>query len=230
MTADRGGRAEHDRISAGAALLGLRGEPLVLASASPRRRELLERLGLALVCLPANIEEGNRRAHESPAAYVVRLAREKAAAVRARARELGAHALLAADTIVDLEGDVLEKPADRADALRLLSRLEGRWHRVWTGLCVTLLRDEREVWGTEMSEVHFTGLSGEDRERYVDTGEPMDKAGAYGIQGYGGLFVPEIRGDYFNVMGLPLARLRSLVRFVEGGGAGEHSSSARGSA
>jgi septum formation protein len=199
----------------GARLLGLRGLPLALASRSPRRRELLERLGVPIVVLPSGVVEGNRRDHETPGDYVQRLAAEKARAIAEPAREMGAYACLGADTIVEVDGDVLEQPVDRADAVRLLGRIGGRWHCVWTGLALLLVADGRLGLTVETSRVWFDRLEGDELELYLDTGEPMDKAGAYGIQGWGGIFVPRIEGDYFNVMGLPLAALRRLCRAVD---------------
>ncbi len=205
----------HGGLSPGAALLGLRGEPLILASLSPRRRELLRMLSLRYETLVPEVAEGNRDTDETPEGYVERLARAKARWVP---RGLPGHAVLAADTIVCLDGDVLEKPSDTEDARHLLRRLSGRWHEVYTGICLRRLSDERTVAGHERSRVLFATLPPELIEAYIATGEPRDKAGAYGIQGYGGLLVDRIEGCYFNVMGLPLARLRRLVREMEEGG------------
>jgi septum formation protein len=203
-------------LGPGPRLLGLRGVPLALASRSPRRRELLERLGVPLIVLPSGVAEGNRRDDEGPGDYVRRLAGEKARAIEVAARSLGAHACVGADTIVEVDGDVLEQPRDRDDAIRLLRRIGGRWHEVWTGLALLRCADGRLGTTVEISRVWFEELAPEDLEEYLRTGEPMDKAGAYGIQGWGGIFVPRIEGDYFNVMGLPLAALRRLCREVEG--------------
>lgn len=197
------------------ALLGLSAGPLLLASGSPRRRELLARIGVPLVVAASNVPEGDRTADESPRDYVIRLARDKARSSTERARAARAHAILGADTIVELEGDVLEKPVDAAEADAMLARLSGRWHRVWTGVAVIRVADGRLVQEAESSRVRFAELSSDDRRLYVETGEPLDKAGAYGIQGIGGLFIPEIDGDYFNVMGLPLALLGRLCRELE---------------
>ncbi|MFN8548950.1 MAG: Maf family protein [Candidatus Eisenbacteria bacterium] len=119
------------------------------------------------------------------------------------------------DTVVDLDDVVLEKPSNELEADLFLTRMGNRWHTVWTGLHLVRLRDERAVAGVESSRVFFSELDAETRRRYIETGEPMDKAGGYGIQGYGGLFVPRIEGDYFNVMGLPLALLRRLCHELE---------------
>lgn len=200
-------------LSRGAILLGLKGEPVILASLSPRRRELLRMLGIQYETLVPGVAEGNRSAGETSAAYVERLAIEKALWVPSG---LNGYAVLAADTVVCLEGDVIEKPADAEHARLLLTRLSGRWHEVYTGVCLRRLRDGRIVAGHERSRVLFDELSPATIETYIATGEPMDKAGAYGIQGYGGLLVRRIEGCYFNVMGLPLARLRSLAGELEG--------------
>jgi septum formation protein len=203
-------------INPGLRLLGLRGGPLVLASRSPRRRELLERLQVPVQVLHSNVREGNRRAEETPEQYVLRLSREKAEACLDQAAALRAYACLGADTIVEVDGAVLEQPDDRRHAVELLNLIGGRWHEVWTGLTLILLGSGRRASTSEMSRVYFEKLSEDDLQVYLDTGEPMDKAGAYGIQGWGGIFVPRIEGDYFNVMGLPLAALRRVCKEVEG--------------
>jgi septum formation protein len=202
-------------LTAGAVLLGLRGEPLLLASASPRRRELLRMLGLRHTAQAPDVAEGNRAAAEGPDAYVERLAREKADWIPS---DTPAYAVLGADTIVLLDGDVLEKPHDATHAIELLTRLSGRWHEVLTGICLRRLTDGASVVGHERSRVRFARLDPGVVEAYVATGEPLDKAGGYGIQGYGGLLVERIEGCYFNVMGLPLSRLRGLALDLEGRG------------
>jgi septum formation protein len=203
-------------LGPGAVLLGLRGVPLALASRSPRRRALLERLGIPLIVIPSGVPEGDRRAEETPASYVQRLAAAKAAAISDEAGRAGAYACLGADTVVEVEGEVLEQPRDRADAARLLGIIGGRWHTVWTGLALSIPARGARGSDVEASRVFFERLGAAELEAYLDTGEPMDKAGAYGIQGWGGIFVPRIEGDYFNVMGLPLAALRRLCLSVEG--------------
>ena len=185
----------------------------ILASASPRRRELLEHLGIAeLHVIPA---EGEERAPAglSPAELVRHLAYCKAEEV---AERLGAGAdrlIIAADTVVVLDGQVLGKPRDAEDAVRMLSKLSGRAHKVYTGLAV--FRGNKKLQGTECSSVHFRALDAREIEAYVATGEPLDKAGAYGIQGRASLFVTGIEGDYFNVVGLPLCRLGLMLREVD---------------
>jgi septum formation protein len=199
-------------LTAGAALLGLRGEPILLASASPRRQELLRMLGLRHTVCPPEVVEGNRSGSETPEGYVERLAREKAEWIPA---DVASYAVLGADTIVLLDGDVLEKPHDAAHAIELLGRLSGRWHEVLTGICLRRLTDGAVAVGHERSRVCFADLEPRVIEAYVATGEPLDKAGGYGIQGYGGLLVERIEGCYFNVMGLPLSRLRRLAQELE---------------
>jgi septum formation protein len=178
---------------------------IVLASASPRRRELLQQIGLSFEVQPANVDE---RAPEPlpPGALVEYLARIKAEAVaKARPGDL----VIGSDTIVVIDGEVLGKPADRAEAIAMLHRLNGRQHQVMTG--VALVQGARQLVAHEVTEVFFRTLTDAEIERYVDSGEPMDKAGAYGIQGRAGAMIAGIRGDYFNVVGLPLARLTQML-------------------
>jgi septum formation protein len=185
--------------------------PLVLASGSPRRRHVLEQLGLAFEVAPAPAEvETPWGGDEAPVAFAERLARAKAAAVRANRHE---EIVLAADTIVVLDGSVLEKPRDEADARAMLFRLAGREHIVHTAVAIEAPggRDERNaVLGVESTGVRFRPLGVEEIAAYVATGEPLDKAGAYGIQGYGAALVESVRGCYFNVMGLPVTRVLAL--------------------
>jgi septum formation protein len=177
---------------------------VILASASPRRRELLTLAGIAHEVWPANIDESYKLG-ETPREHAERLAREKAATIDAP------HAVVVgSDTIVVVDGDVLGKPRDRAHAADMLRRLSGRSHLVMTGVAVRW--EGRMV--SELVEVGvtFRALSEDDVQRYIDTGEPMDKAGAYGIQGFGATIVDRVDGDYFAVMGLSLARLVALFR------------------
>jgi septum formation protein len=202
-------------IAAGLRLLGLRGAPLALASRSPRRRELLARLEIPLVIVDGDVNEG-WDGRENAASYVERLAGEKLDAAQAAARAKAAYACVTADTVVVIDGLILEKPDDREHAVALLERISGRWHEVFTGVAVERMSDGRRVVGHERTRVRLDLENEQIRDLYLSTGEPMDKAGAYGIQGWGGIFVPEIQGDYFNVMGLPLPRLRRLcVRLEE---------------
>ncbi len=182
------------------------GIPLVLASSSPRRRELLGLLGLVPEVVPADIDE-SWRPGEQPTPHAERLAREKAAAVHRPDA-----VVVAADTIVVVDGDILGKPADGADAARMLARLEGRDHVVHTAMAVAYRGDT--VSGVETTRVWFRPLDAATIAGYVATAEPLDKAGAYGIQGYGAVLVERIEGDYFTVMGLGLGRLAQLLRAV----------------
>jgi septum formation protein len=180
--------------------------PIVLASQSPRRAELLGRLGLEFEIRPADIDE-SYRGHEMPADHAERLARGKAlAAAHGRPDAL----VIGSDTIVVLGDDVLGKPADERQAVEMLQRLSGREHQVFTGIAV--VRGERIESSIERVRVRFRVLSARECQEYVATGEPMDKAGAYGIQGYGAALVDAIEGDYFAVMGLPIARMLELIR------------------
>jgi septum formation protein len=176
-------------------------EILTLASGSPRRRQLLEMLGIPLRVVPSNIPEVRRPA-ETPVDYVERLAREKALSVPGGL-------VLGADTTVVVRDEVLEKPADPADALRMLRKLQGRTHQVVTS--VALVASEAVHQATDVTSVVFRRLSDELLEAYVATGEPMDKAGAYGIQGYGAALVERIEGDFFSVMGLPVRLVLELL-------------------
>lgn len=176
---------------------------LILASASPRRRAFLAGLGLAFTCRPAEIAE-IQEPGEGAAAFVARLAREKAMAIAGGAP--GAW-VLGADTVVVLEGRILGKPADAAEAVAMLTALSGRWHQVWTGFAICCQARAVLVERAVSTEVGFAGLAPELIAAYVATGEPLDKAGAYGIQGLGGCLVEELRGSYSNVVGLPLAEV-----------------------
>jgi septum formation protein len=179
--------------------------PLVLASQSPRRAELIGRLGLAFDTLPADIDE-RLLPGETPPAHAERLAREKALAISARRPEA---LVVGSDTIVVLDGEVLGKPRDRAEALEMLTRLSGRENEVVTGIAVA--HGARVESGIERVRVRFRTLERAVWEEYVDTGEPMDKAGAYGIQGYGSAIIEAIDGDFYAVMGLPVVRMLTLM-------------------
>lgn len=181
-------------------------DSLVLASASPRRQALLEQLGVRFVVVPADIDESPHPG-ESPVDYVRRVARDKARAVRA-----GGHAesaVLAADTSVVLDDDILGKPRDHFHALGMLARLSGRTHQVMTAVCLSTQGAE-EVIAVETA-VTFLGLDRSTCERYLESGEAWDKAGAYAIQGLGGALVASISGSYSNVVGLPLAETWQLL-------------------
>jgi septum formation protein len=179
---------------------------VVLASGSPRRRQLLELIGIEHEVLPSNIDE-TLRPRETPRRHAERLAREKASAVATR--EAG-KITIAADTIVVINRKVLGKPRDEDDARRMLSMLSGREHTVITAVAVARGRKLRSA--VEEVRVKFRRLRQDEIDAYIATGEPMDKAGAYGIQGFGATIVECVDGDYFSVMGLPLARLVTLLR------------------
>jgi septum formation protein len=192
---------------------------LILASASPRRRELLAQVGYQFEVRPAHILE-DPLPGEDPIVYVTRLAREKAEAVfrevcssQSDSKNQGPDgqsiAVLGADTTVTLDNQILGKPEDAADAARILRLLSGRSHRVITG--VALVTADRTEVAAEVTAVRFLTLSDKEIAAYIATGEPMDKAGAYGIQGRAARWIPRIEGCYFNVMGLPLALVCSLT-------------------
>jgi septum formation protein len=178
---------------------------VILASQSPRRRELLGLVGIAHEVRPADIDE-TYLSGERPREHAERLAREKAAVI---ARQEPDAVVIGSDTIVVVDGDVLGKPVDEADAARMLARLAGRSHVVMTAVAVTWRGDTRS--GVEEVGVTFHELDAEEIAAYVATREPMDKAGAYGIQGFGATIVARVDGDYFAVMGLPLQRLVRLL-------------------
>ena len=179
--------------------------PIVLASGSPRRRQLLEMLGLPFRIVVPDIDE-TQLPGESPGAYVVRLARAKAAAVAAR--EPG-ELVLGADTTVVVRGTLLGKPSSEEEATAMLAKLQGRTHQVYTA--VALAADGRVEDALDVTDVKFRRLDHATLEAYAATGEPMDKAGAYAVQGLGAILVEGIRGDFFGVMGLPLRLVLDLL-------------------
>jgi septum formation protein len=178
---------------------------IVLASASPRRQELLKNAGIPFSVRPANLEEV-RRPNEDPRAFAERMAREKAEVVH----ESMPHAcILGADTVVVVEDQVLGKPTSAPDAARMLRLLAGRQHQVITGVC--LLGNGFEDVRSETTAVDFNPLTEDEIQHYISTGEPMDKAGAYGIQGLASRWISRIEGDYFNVVGLPVALVWGML-------------------
>lgn len=178
---------------------------LILASQSPRRKELLGLLGLAfeikVPCADETMTPG-----VDPAQQVAEVSRRKALATQAEKEDV----IIAADTIVVCDGQILGKPRDREDACRMLKMLSGRSHQVMTGL--TVLQGDRVESCTEITQVYFRDLSDREIAAYVDSGEPMDKAGAYGIQGGAAIFAEKICGDYYNVVGLPVCRLAKMLK------------------
>ena len=181
---------------------------IILASKSPRRRELLRQIGIPCTVVPAHLDEHIRQG-ETPESYASRLALEKAREV---GRLAGNGLIIAADTIVVLNDTILGKPSGPEEAEEMLARLSGTMHRVITGLAVVDAPTGRWAVRTAMTRVWFRDLSLEDIRAYVSSGEPLDKAGAYGIQERGALFVETIEGCYFNVVGLPLALLAEVLK------------------
>ena len=179
---------------------------IILASASPRRRELLERMGLRFSVRTADHDE-TMDLSADPEAEVRRVSELKARAVERLCEK--EDLIIAADTIVVCQGKILGKPADEAEAYEMLRLLSGREHRVITGLCV--LKDGISYCHSEVTHLSFVELTDRQIRAYIATGEPMDKAGAYGIQGRASVFVPGIRGDYYNVMGLPVCALAQIL-------------------
>ena len=182
---------------------------LLLASRSPRRREILESAGIPFEVRAVDIHE-SRRDDEPPDDYVRRLAREKAEAVRASLDDV----VLGADTVVVLDRHVLEKPVDAEDARRMLRLLSGRDHVVITGVC--LRSAQRLIVDSERTIVRFMAMTEEEIEQYAASGEPMDKAGAYAIQGLASKFIVRVEGCYFNVVGLPVAKVYRMLRELRG--------------
>lgn len=182
---------------------------LILASGSPRRKELLHTMGLRDFRVIKPDFDEDSLPDCPPAALVEALSQGKAEAVSHALGDLDA-IIIAADTVVALEDAILGKPADKLDAFRMLASLSGVRHQVYTGF--TVRKGERVVTTHEVTSVTFRSLDEEDLNRYIATGEPMDKAGAYGIQGLGSLLVERIEGDYFNVMGLPICHLGQVLR------------------
>jgi septum formation protein len=183
-------------------------KPIILASQSPRRRELLAQIGIDFTVITADIDE-TPLPGEDHRAYTLRLADAKARAVLMNHPD---SIVIGADTTVEMDGDLLGKPVDAADAARMLRLLSDRAHQVTTGIAV-LTCDQTHI-AAETTSVFFSAMTDDEIAAYVATGEPMDKAGAYGIQGLAAKWIPRIEGDYNNVVGLPLARLASLLKLV----------------
>lgn len=182
---------------------------IILASQSPRRKELLGQMGISNFIIRPAVGEETAQPGLTPAQLVEALSLQKGLEVAQTAPD---DLVIAADTVVAVDGRVLGKPRDRADAVQMLTALSGRTHTVYTG--VTLCRGGKVLTQHEATQVRFRTLTPDEIQAYVDTNEPMDKAGSYGIQGYGALLVEGIEGDYFNVVGLPVCRLgRMLARF-----------------
>ncbi|ABO51060.1 maf protein [Desulforamulus reducens MI-1] len=182
--------------------------PIILASASPRRQELLKNLGLEFEVQVSDVDE-NLEENISSGQLVEKLAERKAAAV-ALIRTQGL--VIGADTIVVLGDKPLGKPTNREEAVQMLSNLQGKSHEVFTGLAVIDASTGQRVVTHQVTEVNFKTLTKDQIERYVDTGEPMDKAGGYAVQGLASIFIDSIRGCYFSVVGLPISKLADALR------------------
>jgi septum formation protein len=187
-------------------------QPLVLASRSPRRTEILQAVGWPFEIRAAGIDE-TRLAGEGATNYVKRLAQAKAEAV---AETLSGRLVIGADTVVVVDDEILGQPLDAVDARRMLRLLSGKWHEVLTGVALVRLGDSAlKLVDNEVTGVLFAELTDKEIDWYIKTEEPMDKAGAYAIQGKGAQFIEKIEGDYFNIVGLPIRLLYKLVRNLE---------------
>lgn len=193
------------------------GANLVLASSSPRRAEILRNAGFKFRIFATHLDE-SRHGRESARAHVLRLARLKAKAAAEREKRNKRAFVIGADTVVVAQGKILGKPSDVREARSMLRQLSGRTHEVLTGVAVLRVADGKELHHVETTRVHFVKLSAKQIDDYIATHEPFDKAGAYGIQGIGGRFIDWIDGCYFNVVGLPVSRVWSMVRRLEEGG------------
>jgi septum formation protein len=182
-------------------------EKLILASSSPRRAEILTAVGWPFLAVTAGIDE-TRRPDEPPVEYVQRLAKEKAEAV---ASSLESGLVLGADTTVVVEQTLLGQPHDQDDARRMLRLLSGKWHEVLTGVAIVRVSGESKV-DYETTRVRFAEMSEKEIDWYISTGEPQGKAGAYAVQGAAALFIEEIQGDYFNIVGLPIRLVFEMVK------------------
>ena len=181
---------------------------IILASASPRRREILENTNVKFYVISSSIEELVLEG-ESPCQVVMRLAFEKGIDIASKRKS---DLVISADTIVVLDNTVLGKPKDEEEAKLMITNLSGRTHQVITGISLINLENDKKVIDYVISNVKFKNLSEDDINDYIKTKESLDKAGAYGIQGYGALLVEEIQGDYFNIVGLPISKLSDLLK------------------
>lgn len=184
----------------------------ILASASPRRRELLNNIGMSFEVVVSEADESGLSKDVPSEIYVQELALLKAAASARRVLKRKNAVIIAADTIVTLDGQILGKPKDEEEAFDVLKSLSGRCHEVLTGYCVMRIKDGFTVCNMVKTEVNFKPLGESEITAYIETGEPMDKAGAYGIQGIGALLIDSINGDYFNVVGLPVSALSDTLK------------------
>lgn len=181
---------------------------LILASASPRRKELLSNLNMNFKVISSEIEEFISE-KESPSTVAMSLSFQKALSVANTVGEKDI--VIGADTIVVLDGEILGKPTDEEDALNMIKKLSGKYHEVITGISIVRLYDNKKIIDHSITKVKMKELDIDKIQRYINTKEPLDKAGSYGIQGYGSLFVEKIEGDYFNVVGLPVGKLEEML-------------------
>lgn len=186
---------------------------IVLASQSPRRRELLQKAGIPFSVRNIEISEEIYK-EENPQDYVLRMAETKA---KEGAKHEENALVIGADTIVCIDNEILGKPKDKEDAAEILNKIKGRTHLVYTGVSLNISKSEKTVSFVEKTEVHFAEMTDKEISDYIETGEPMDKAGAYGIQDKGALFVKRINGCFYNVMGLPLRRVYEELNILTEG-------------
>lgn len=186
-----------------------------LASASPRRKDLLKQIGLEFVTLPADIDESSQGFSDA-GKYAIEMSRLKALHAVGKLTDYSHESayVLGADTTVEVDGNILGKPLDHDDAFRMLELIQGKWHNVITGLTLMHAKTQDAITEMECTRVKIRSMTKEMISRYLNTGESLDKAGAYGVQGYGSLIVERIDGCYFNVMGLPIYRLSELLQKV----------------
>ncbi|WED43686.1 Maf family protein [Legionella cardiaca] len=185
---------------------------IILASASPRRLQILQKYGLTAVVMSANIEEILQKGEEAKT-YVTRLAKEKAQAILPKVAVDSADLILAADTTVAYQNHILEKPGNREDAYRMLRMLSGNTHDVYTGYALVFLPEQRWLVDYVKTRITFHTLTEQQIRNYIDSGDPFDKAGSYGIQQVSDTFVKEIEGSYYNVMGLPIEEILQKISF-----------------
>ena len=184
---------------------------IILASASPRRREILTRFGLGFEVIESDADESRVNKNSVPVSiYVQELALLKATAVAEKLKNKDS-LIIAADTVVCLDGEILGKPKNDADAAEMLKKLSGKCHSVFSGICVMDAKNMKSVCAKEETKVYFDEITDEKIEDYVKTGEPSDKAGAYAVQGLGALFTEKVEGDFFNVIGLPVKKLAEVL-------------------
>jgi len=184
---------------------------LILASASKRRYDILKNVGYSFDVVVSNVDEDSVK-ENTPHELVQKLSRLKALAVLCRDEVCDGSVVLASDTVVELDGTILGKPTDKKDAARMLESLSARTHNVYTGVCIIDAASRREICFYEKCIVHMSKISPDQIHEYIETGQPMDKAGSYGIQGPGALFVSQIEGDFFTVSGLPVNRVYGELR------------------